>query len=82
MKLDVFGKDFEILREGGQWKAYLLGNEGKRRLVRELVFPANLKDTEIAGYMADIYHEAARPGRDKVKVLEWCYGDVNRASKS
>jgi len=69
MKLNVFGTEMEVVRRDGQWLAFYLGNEGKKRLADDLSIPAELDESELMTYLADVYHEWSTPGRDKVLLL-------------
>ncbi len=63
--LDVFGKQMQVERHAGTWRAYRIDSDGKRALVN-IAIPDSLLDTEIAQYFDDIYHEAATPQRPAV----------------
>jgi len=45
MRLNVFGREMEVLRREGQWLAYHLGNEGKKRLAADLTIPAGIDES-------------------------------------
>jgi len=69
MKFDVFGRfQLEVQREGELWVAYRL-SPGKRTPLDDLVIPPTFDAAEIAVYLDDLYHEAARPG-DVVRLVE------------
>jgi hypothetical protein len=69
MKFDVYGRfQLEVQREGELWVAYRL-SPGKRAKVNDLVIPSSFDAAEIAVYLDDLYHEAARPG-DLVRIVE------------
>lgn len=70
MKLNVFGKKIEVVRRDNKWRAYYLGNEGKRRLAANIVIPSDIKEDELREYMADLCHEWATPNRDSVTLME------------
>ncbi len=57
---NVFGQLTRIERSGGQWRAWLLSPDGKRRPA-ELAIPHELAPGELAQYLYDIYHENATP---------------------
>lgn len=69
MRFDVYGRfQLEVRREAGQWVAYRLAL-GKRARVVNLAIPEEIQSPqEIARYLDDLYHEAARPG-DSVAVM-------------
>lgn len=66
--LDVFGKRMQVERVEGNWRAYLLGTDGKRSPV-DIAVPANLAEVDLAQYFDDLYHEAATPLRPVVVRL-------------
>ena len=57
-RFDVFGRPMGVVREGGCWRAYALGNEGKRRPV-DIAIPPELAVDELATFLADVFHECA-----------------------
>ena len=59
IKFDVFGRDVLIVRSDSGWKAFYLGNEGKRRLARDIVIPPGVKESKLAEYLDDLCHEWA-----------------------
>jgi len=69
MKLDVFGKIMVVERAGGQWQLYTLANSGMRSPVYDVVIPAELNESEVIGFVADIFHEGASEKHPKVKVI-------------
>lgn len=71
MKLDIFGRmTIEVLRSNGEWLAYRLGNEGKKRLLNELKIPSQLSEHDLPAYVEDIYHEWATLNKPSVKRLD------------
>lgn len=71
MKLDIYGKmDIEVIRKDGEWLAYRLGDEGKKRQLHDIKFPKTLPQDEIIGYVEDVYHEWASAKNQSVKFLE------------
>lgn len=64
MKFDVYGRfRVEVCRESDRWVAYRL-TPGKRMRITEFAIPEELQTPhEIARYLDDLYHEAARPGQ-------------------
>lgn len=63
-KFDVYGRcQIEVSREAGHWVAYRL-TPGKRVRIDGLAIPAEIQGPrELARYLDDLYHEAARPGQ-------------------
>ena len=70
MRLDVFGREVEIVRRQQQWLVFYPGADGKKRLAEDLVIPAGLEETQLINYVADLCHEWATPERDRVRKLE------------
>ena len=68
MKLDVFGRDVEVVRVKDSWVAYYIGNEGKKRLARDISIPDHMIESEIVKYIADLHHEWATPRNNKVNI--------------
>ena len=64
-RFNVFGRRVAIVRSGTGWNAYSLGNDGKRGPLG-IEVPEFITAEELREYLADIFHESARPG----------YGDV------
>ena len=63
MRFEIYGREeLDIIRDGDQWKVYAVGN-GKRTLRSDVVIPMEVTDNEIATYLDDLFHEAARPGQ-------------------
>jgi hypothetical protein len=63
MKFNIYGRFvLEVIRENGNWKAYRVG-DGTRRRERDLGIPSELEPGELAGFLDDVYHELAEPGR-------------------
>ena len=62
MVFDIYRRfEIEILREGGRWVVYRTSNE-TRRADWSLIIPHELREDELAGYLADFFQEHARPG--------------------
>jgi len=59
IKLNVFGYPVLIENRGGEWAAYSLGTEGKRRPADDIVIPASIGEAELVRYVADLCHEWA-----------------------
>jgi hypothetical protein len=69
VRFDVYGRfQVEVRREADQWVAYRIAL-GKRARINNLAIPGELQTAqEIARYLDDLYHEAARPG-ESVSVI-------------
>lgn len=64
MKFDVYGRfQIEVAREADRWVAYRIA-PGKRTRITDLAIPGEIETPqELARYLDDLYHEAARPGQ-------------------
>ena len=70
LKVRAYGRDLEIVRVKGRWKAYERGNEGKNRLARDVVIPSSLQQEDMVGYLSDLLHEYASPKHQRVIRVE------------
>ena len=68
MKLDVFGRKMEVLREKDQWLVFVLG-EGKKRRI-DVAIPSDIKEQDIPRFLSDLFHEAATAERPEVVVID------------
>lgn len=68
MKFDVYGRfQIEVRREANDWAVYRIAL-GKRTKIN-LPAPRDIETAqEMARYLDDLYHEAARPG-ESVSVI-------------
>lgn len=48
-----------VQRKDVEWLLFWESNTGVRARIYEVVIPAELDETELAGYLADIFHESA-----------------------
>ncbi|MES2901615.1 MAG: hypothetical protein V4723_17940 [Pseudomonadota bacterium] len=58
MEFKIFGTLIGVTGAKGQWNAFYLGNEGKRRAA-DFIVPNDLGEEEICDYLADLFHEHA-----------------------
>jgi hypothetical protein len=70
MKLDVFGKEIEVVRSNSEWKVFYLGNEGKKRLATDISIPEEIQESGVVNYLEDIYHELSTAQKPKIIVLD------------
>ena len=49
----------------GKWKVFILG-EGKKRIDEQIIIPADMTESELIGYISDMYHEWATPNNSAV----------------
>ncbi|QSX38399.1 DUF7661 family protein [Shewanella sedimentimangrovi] len=70
MKFDIFGKKIlEVTRIGDEWRACYCGTGGVKRKAEDIRIPAGINEAELEDYIADIFHEWATPGRDRIVKL-------------
>ena len=70
IKFDVFGKRMSIQRKDDEWLLFQESNTGVRARVYEVAIPADLGETELATYLADIFHETATEKHSSVTRLD------------
>lgn len=68
-RFNVFGMLVAIVGGDGGWQAYRLGADGKRRPA-DFIVPADVQAHDLAEYLADLFHEHARPKNAAVRVLD------------
>jgi hypothetical protein len=69
-RFDVFGRRVAVRAdEAGGWRAFWLGDDGKRRPA-DFVVPDFIAAADLGQFLADLFHESARPGRDRVEPLD------------
>jgi hypothetical protein len=57
-RFNVFGQLVVIKGTPGNWAAYLLGSDGKRRKA-DFIVPAALAEEQLCQYLSDLFHESA-----------------------
>jgi hypothetical protein len=70
IKFNVFGKRMSVQRKGGEWLLFRESNTGVKARVHEVVIPDELEESELATYLADIYHEGATEKHPSVVRLD------------
>lgn len=70
IKFNVFGKKMSVQRKDEEWLLFRESNTGVRAKVHEVVIPAELKESELETYLADIYHESATERHPSVVRLD------------
>jgi hypothetical protein len=68
-RFNVFGRLVVITGAPGQWTAFLLGSDGKRRRA-DFVVPKSLAEGELCQYLSDLFHESASSTQPVVKRIE------------
>lgn len=69
LRFDVFGRRIGVVREGAAWRAVALGDDGKHRRAPAITIPDWVEEEELSSFLADLFHESARPGRSEVVRL-------------
>ncbi len=69
LKFDVFGTQVLVSRDKDGWATFYSGAEGKRRPALDIVVPADLLESEVEQYLADLCHEWATSRHPEVKKL-------------
>ena len=70
IKFNVFGKRMSVQRKEGEWLLFRESNTGVRARVYEVVIPAELEESELVTYLADIFHESANEKHPSVVRLD------------
>jgi hypothetical protein len=67
-RFNVFGQLVVIMGAPGDWTAFLLGTDGKRRKA-DFAVPGSLADGELCQYLSDLFHERASSTQPSVKQI-------------
>ncbi|WP_145579630.1 hypothetical protein [Yersinia vastinensis] len=71
MIYDVFGRHIGVQREGGRWLVYRIDlTEQKSSRLYDVIIPDDLSETEIPGWLDDIFHEAATVRHPEVRRIQ------------
>ena len=68
IRFNVFGHVVAVERRGKSWRIYSVGMDGKLGEAG-IVIPDFVAENELEQYLADIFHESARPGMDSVRRI-------------
>jgi hypothetical protein len=69
-EVEVFGRRLLVERTATGWRTCVPGADGKRGPVSENTIPAFVTtDAELLQYLADLWHEEARPDRQTVRWI-------------
>lgn len=71
MKFNIFGTLVGVSRSDGKsgWRAFYLGDEGKRRPA-DFIVPDDIAEDDICEYLADLFHENATPRNSQTRKLD------------
>lgn len=67
-RFNVSGKIIAVRRESDCWKAYAVGNDGKRG-PSGIEIPEFIEAHELEQYLFDIFHENATPSNNEVRRI-------------
>ncbi len=67
---NVFGKAIIVERIDNKWLAFADSGTGKMVRVHDMAIPPDLEEHELAGYLADVYHEYATERYPSVTRLD------------
>ncbi len=71
MIFDVFGRYIGVKLVDNQWQIFRVDmSERKYSRLHEIIIPDFIEEHEIAGWLDDIYHEAASPQHPDVLRVE------------
>lgn len=68
-RFNVFGRLVVITGVPGNWSAFQLGSDGKRRRA-DFVVPGSLVEDELCEYLSTLFHEAASSTQKAVTRIE------------
>ena len=67
-EVEIYGRRLLVERTATGWQTFIAGDDGKRRPSPGVLIPAFVvTDDELLQYLADLWHESARPGRQTVR---------------
>lgn len=69
IRFNVFGKKMSVQRKNEEWLLFLESDTSLRARVYDVVIPSELDESELAGYLADIFHENASSRHPVVERL-------------
>jgi hypothetical protein len=64
-RFNVFGSLFDIERNGGEWRSYAVGADGKRCLAG-FVVRSFVEEGELEQFLFDLFHERAARGKSEI----------------
>ena len=66
----AYGRELEILKKGGSWRVFDLGNEGKKRPASDIAISPAVDANQFSEYMSDLLHEYASQRNPEVTSTE------------
>lgn len=70
LKFNVFGKKMSAQRKNEEWLLYLESDTSMRVRIYDVVIPSEFKESELASYLADIFHENASEKNSSVERMK------------
>jgi len=70
LKFDGFGKDVLIIEKDRCRKAFYLGNEGKRRVAKDITVPSHISESGMVQYLDDLCLEWATDRNSSVRRVD------------
>ena len=70
MKVNAYGRELEILKKGGSWRVFDLGNEGKKRPASDIAISPAVDANQFSEYLSDLLHEYASQRNPEVTSTE------------
>lgn len=67
VKIDLFGTPMVATRIGEEWQLFRESDTGLLSRVHEVVFPPDMDESELCGYLDDIFHELATERHPRVR---------------
>ena len=69
-EVEVFGRRLLVERSSDGWRTCVPGPDGKRGPISTTMIPAFIvTDEELLQFLADLWHEDARPGRETIRWI-------------
>lgn len=67
-RFNIFGAHIAVTGAPGNWQAFHLGSDGKRRPA-DFIVPHDIAESELCEYLADLLHEDATPRNNTATQL-------------
>ena len=69
IRFNVSGLQICIEKHADGWRPYYSGSDGKKRAA-DCVIPGDIEEGDLGQYLADLFHEHARPGHADVVRMD------------
>ncbi|WP_028109491.1 DUF7661 family protein [Ferrimonas futtsuensis] len=67
VKINLFGTPMVVMRIGSEWQLFRESDTGHLSRVHEVVFPPDMEESELCGYLDDLFHELASERHPRVR---------------